>query len=275
MLNINELESRWKKYKLKTFLPPLVITISLLSIFLVTSLVLRNDSQSATKLYQDLQKEESLTLAISSDNTTIQTKKKISLEEDSGKAAASENTVISSKPESLHKEQMIHKSSNDKLVLKPSLNFMKNISRDELPYYSNEEVAFEEKTAQNKTKIQTQNQEINIEQNSEEISIQKGSTRNDIEHVLKRFKKNNNPALSLFIAQKYYDLGDYHNAYNYALITNEINNNIEESWLIFTKSLVKLGKKEMAVKTLKQYLQYSNSDKAGRLLDNIVTGKFQ
>ena len=79
------------------------------------------------------------------------------------------------------------------------------------------------------------------------ISIKRQNTHEDIQHVIKRFKKSNNPALSLFVAKKYYELENYNAAYNYALITNELNNDIEESWIIFTKSLVKLGKKDKAI----------------------------
>lgn len=69
--------------------------------------------------------------------------------------------------------------------------------------------------------------------------------------MIKRFNTNHNPALSLFVAKQYYQIGDYEQAYNYALITNDINNNIEESWIIFAKSLVQLGKKSKQSKRFK------------------------
>ena len=90
---------------------------------------------------------------------------------------------------------------------------------------------------------------IKTEQESS-ISIVRQTSQNEINEVVKRFNKNNNPALSLFIAKKYYELGEYRKAYNYALKTNNINNHIEASWIIFAKSLVKLNEKDMAVKTL-------------------------
>ena len=95
------------------------------------------------------------------------------------------------------------------------------------------------------------------------------------EDVIKRFKKNNNPALSLFIAKKYYELENYDQSYNYALITNEINDNIDSSWIIFAKSLVKLNKREEAIKTLNKYIQHSHSNQAKILLDEIKSGKFK
>ncbi|RLA73513.1 MAG: hypothetical protein DRG78_22425, partial [Epsilonproteobacteria bacterium] len=84
-----------------------------------------------------------------------------------------------------------------------------------------------------------------------------------------------NPALSLFIAKKYYELGEYRKSYNYSLKTNNINNDIEASWIIFAKSLVKLDEKKMAVKILKKYISHSDSNRAQLLLNNILSGKFR
>jgi len=107
------------------------------------------------------------------------------------------------------------------------------------------------------------------------ISIAHRDEQRDIEDVIKRFNVSHNPALSLFVAKKYYQLGNYEQAYNYALATNDINNNIEESWIIFAKSLVKLNKKEMAIETLKKYISHSGSSQARQLLDEIKSGKFK
>jgi len=97
----------------------------------------------------------------------------------------------------------------------------------------------------------------------------------DLRDVMHRFEKNRSPALSLFITKRFYALGDYQQAYNYALITNEIDNDIEDSWIIFSKSLVKLDQKELAVSTLKSYITQSHSIKASILLDDIKKGKFK
>jgi len=97
----------------------------------------------------------------------------------------------------------------------------------------------------------------------------------DLKDVIKRFETNKSPALSLFLARRYYDLQDYTHSYEYAIKTNEIDSTIEESWLIFAKSLVKLGRNEEAVKTLGTYIQHSNSGRAKSLLDEINKGSFQ
>ena len=110
-------------------------------------------------------------------------------------------------------------------------------------------------------------------------SLKKPSTINrdtvtfDIHEIEDRFQNNSNPHLGLYIARYHYDHGNYSEAYNYALKTNAINNTIEESWLIFAKSMVKLGKSDQAKKTLQLYISQSNSDSARSLLESLEKGE--
>ena len=67
----------------------------------------------------------------------------------------------------------------------------------------------------------------------------------------------------------------YNLAYNYALLTNQIDSKIDMSWIIFTKSLVKLGQKDKAVNTLQTYIKDSNSKQAATLLEEIESGRFK
>jgi len=56
---------------------------------------------------------------------------------------------------------------------------------------------------------------------------------------------------------------------------NDINKEIESSWIIFAKSAVKLGKKRQAINSLNQYISKSHSSSAKILLDEIRSGKFR
>ena len=105
--------------------------------------------------------------------------------------------------------------------------------------------------------------------------IKREETKKDLQQIIKRFQSNKSPALSLFIARKYYEFGDYSQAYNYALTTNQLNKKIEKSWIIFAKSLVKLHKKKDSIKILTQYINASHSNNAMILLNDIKTGKFR
>lgn len=98
-------------------------------------------------------------------------------------------------------------------------------------------------------------------------SIKRDDEAFDIHELEERFKNNANPNLGLYIARYHYDHGNYTESYNYALKTNAINSTLDESWLIFAKSLVKLGKEDQAKKTLQLYISNSNSQNAKNYLD--------
>ncbi len=170
----------------------------------------------------------------------------------------------------------------------PSMNFMRRIQEDRPQYYT-QEISSTQYSKPKKAIVKelievTQEEKVPVKQvetkqifikNIQSIEIKRNNTQEDIQHVIKRFKKSNNPALSLFAAKKYYEIGNYNQAYNYALITNEINNNIEESWIIFSKSLVKLNRKDKAIELLTKYVNYSQSYKGNLLLSKIKSGEFR
>jgi len=107
------------------------------------------------------------------------------------------------------------------------------------------------------------------------FSLNRNESKPDIESVERRFKETSNANLGLFIARYHYDHGNYSEAYNFSLKTNSLNSNIDESWIIFIKSLVKLGRVEQAKKTLHLYISESNSESARSLLDSIERGTFK
>ncbi len=107
------------------------------------------------------------------------------------------------------------------------------------------------------------------------INIQKKDAKQDLQNIIQRFQRSNDPHLSLFIAKKYYEQKNYQEAYNYALATNKLDNKIDESWIVFCKALVHLGKKKFAIKVLKDYINASQSTSASILLSDIQSGKFR
>ena len=91
--------------------------------------------------------------------------------------------------------------------------------------------------------------------------------------VEKRFKKSHEIDDSLFLARSYYKKGNYKKSEYWALQTNKIDSNIEESILIFVKSKTKLGRKNEAISILKSYLKKSKSQEARNLLYRIENNK--
>ena len=272
MLSIKELEERHIKYKIKSYLP-YIITIIIIIIFLIISNQIFISKSKKNMLQKDIQKSN--VEKISKLNSIIKNKEVITKKE---------------LPKQIIKKE--DKLKTKRVILSPSLNFMRRINTT-VDVYSNNNTTNQvksKKRIKKEIKKEVITEEVVIvplvEEKKEEIlplKIEKKSSikisvnkdQEDIQHVIKRFKVNNNPALSLFVAKKYYQLGDYHKSYNYALITNQLNNNIEASWIIFSKSLMKLDKKEMAINTLKKYIDDSHSPRAKILLDEIQSGKFK
>lgn len=101
------------------------------------------------------------------------------------------------------------------------------------------------------------------------VNIQ--SNKENINAMIQRFEASKNPDLALMIAKRFYKEKDYDNAYNYALLSNELDSDNEESWLLFAKCLYKLHKTDTAIKVLQSYIRKSDSLKAKVLLDKITS----
>jgi len=287
MLNINDLETRQKKYKLKSYIPYLTIFISL-TIISISAVFLFN--------YNSVSTIDTNSVVLKNKDVVIKQNTKLKENIDNNKTKKQE--IVKQQPVEIKKELIAVKKpinkpetevivpKEEKVKLSPSLDFIRKIQSNTLPYYedntnvqkkpSNKPVK-EKQAIANDIKEQKKIAEapkLEIKKKAS-IKIERKKNDDDIQHVIKRFKVDNNPALSLFVAKKYYQLGEYDKAYNYALITNKINNNIEASWIVFAKSLVKLNKKDMAVKTLKKYIDHSHSEQAKLLLNEILSGKFK
>jgi len=105
-----------------------------------------------------------------------------------------------------------------------------------------------------------------------DFNIIETSTVSAYEDVAKRFNQSHDTDDSLFLAQSYYRKGNYEKAEYWALQTNKFNESIEESWLIFAKSKMKLGHKNEAIRILTIYIKKSNSVEAKKLLHKIKQG---
>lgn len=241
MLDIFKLERRWLKYKIKkTFPYLLLITISTILIFILPSMLSNKPS--------------------SADST--------SLKKDSIKL----KTISRINPK--HDEGI--------MVLEPSIHFIESMSAASIPI-SNTEVSTPTISKPTQTSINKNlpNSTISLTTVPAIVkptqapikgtltSIKRDDAAFDIHELENRFKENSNPNLGVYIARYHYDHGNYSEAYNYALKTNSINSSIDDSWLIFAKSLVKLGKEDQARKTLQLYISNSNSQNAKNYLDTL------
>jgi len=102
------------------------------------------------------------------------------------------------------------------------------------------------------------------------VKIIKVANTNAYKDVEKRFKRSHNINDAIFLANMYYKKKDYKKAIYWAMQTNKLDNNIEESWLIFAKSKAKIGHKNEAIRILREYIKRSNSYEAKKLLKKLV-----
>jgi len=260
MLNLPELEKRWFRYKVKSVLPYILIALLFIIISAYTILVLNNQKTKHTIIIPE--------------KTVIQVSQ---IKQNTLKAERNRtNTVLVPNIKTQVKVNNVETNTSQIAKLSPSMDFLNNFQLENETYehqITKQRVKSIKKPKNSIKKIQPSSQEKeNIISN---ITIIKQDTKKDIQNILLRFQKDKNPALSLFLAKKYYEIGDYHQAYNYALITNRMNKEIEESWLIFAKSLVKLHKKNKAIGILSKYIKNTHSSNAEILLQEIHSGTFK
>jgi len=104
----------------------------------------------------------------------------------------------------------------------------------------------------------------------EVIDAKKSTT--SLREIAKRFRLGHDTDDSLFLAKTYYRQGKYKKAAYWALQTNKVNENIEESWLIFAKAKVKSGQRNEAIRILNTYIKRTRSVEAKVLLKKIKRG---
>ena len=91
--------------------------------------------------------------------------------------------------------------------------------------------------------------------------------------VEKRYFDSHDIDDALFLARSYYKNGDYEKAQYWALETNKLDEDQEESLLIFVKSKVKLGHKNEAMSILTSYVKQTDSQDGKKLLYRIENDK--
>ncbi len=241
MLDIHKLERRWFKYKVKSYAPYI---IGLFVFFLVLIVI--------TPKMKDSDKTEQI---VSSENQKSS---------DAKMANKESSNILEPSMEFLQSFQ-----TSTPLTVTPAAIIPKSVQspRESIPVPKVLNVP-----DSSTLKIPASSPSLSSDKT---ISLNRNDSKLDIDSIERRFKETSNSNLGLFIARYHYDHGNYSDAYNFALKTNSINNKIDESWIIFSKSLVKLGRVEQAKKTLQLYISESNSDAARSLLESIEQGTFK
>ena len=241
MYDIRPLEEEWKKYNKKKRRPWFVLLFSILIILLLSLTFLNYKEIDFLEFYDKSKSEtvinESTALLIDKALTTLETKRpKVS--EILQTTETKSMKVTSNENGSIEIIDELPISEDAKTIKKPKLN-----------------IEVEEKPRKKM-----------------HLDIIETSSVSAYKDVAKRFAQSHDTDDSLFLAKSYYRKGNYKKAEYWALQTNKVNDNIEESWLIFAKSKVKQGQKNEAISILTTYIKKSNSLQAKNLLNKIKKG---
>jgi len=227
MYDIEELEHKWKKYRVKKRKPWYLFFFFMISIPAFLFLISNGSNGSVVTKYvnkvknisilPNIKKEKNITLLLNKPLTVI------------------ENNL----------QKLKNKEDNDILVTLPILD------------------------KQSLSQTISNNKDNTSKKNKVFLDIIQTSSVMAYKDVEKRFYQSHEMDDALFLAKSYYKKNNYKKAAFWALETNKLDNDLEESIFIFVKSKVKLGQKNKGILILKAYIEKSNSIEAKNLLYKI------
>jgi tetratricopeptide (TPR) repeat protein len=268
MYDIPELEKKWRKYKRNKIKKPLMIvaiaTVTILGVgALVTTYVLNKQTDKKTEQKVEVVAQKETPVAVKKVKQTNQQVneqaiiiKKIPNSTQATAATANGNQNTNS--------NIVNAQDN-------SANALIDISKAEIvqPNVPGDEIRMIGFTKKEKNKVKKKYTDIIIPKQAE-IDIEE---REKIAELKDKFKISQDPHDSLEIAKYYYERGNYKKAESWAVSTNNLDGDIEDSWLIFAKSRAKQGFRTDAIKVLQAYYDETNSKKAKDLLVKLRFGK--
>ena len=258
MYDIPELEKKWKKWKRKQIQKPII--------FGVVSLVTVSAISFAVYMYLNSK-------PVSNKAVTVQTQQPTKLQQSN--SSDSNLIVIKKRPASsntqTHQTSQVVPQPQSQVAVQNNADETIDITKAQIvkPDVPDEEIkviGFDKKEAK----------EVKSKYKNLTNSATKPVLDPEAEHakeVEERFKESQDTADSLYLAKYYYKKGDYAKAESWAIVTNNIDGDIEESWLIFAKARAKQGKRVDAIKVLQTYYDETKSKKAKQLLDKLRLGK--
>ena len=104
------------------------------------------------------------------------------------------------------------------------------------------------------------------------VNIQVTSASNEESVLREQFLKTNNPTIALELARLNFRNNNFKEAIKWSLAANDIDNSLEESWIIFAKSKYKLKQSDDAIKALREYNKNLNKASINELINKIKSG---
>jgi tetratricopeptide (TPR) repeat protein len=243
MYDIKLLEEEWKRYKKKKRKPLYAFIFSILILGTLAFFFLNYKNVIVSKFENNksivVDKPKPSVILLDSALTTLEVKKEIIEKSIVEKSTNDNNVEIETDDSSTIDDPMRYKHPNAKKVSITVTEVIKKPVIVEKP---------------------RKKMHLNI------IETTSASAYKD---VAKRFADTSDTDDSLFLARTYYEKGNNKKAIYWALKTNKVNSNIEESWLIFAKAKARSGHKSEAIRILSSYIKRSNSVDAKALLKKL------
>ena len=253
MYDIPELEKKWTKWKRKERQKPIIIgVVSLLII-----------SSASGIIYYLKNKKDTLTSTSAKPTQVKPVKKEQNVSKSNNAIVITKTSVNELKTQKESKEHQVSTNKDSTIDISNAQIVKPNVPDEDVRV-----IGFDKKAQKD---MKTKYQDV-IKQNSK-VAVAQGAEDNAIKEVEDRFKATQDTKDSLYLAKFYYNKGDYAKAESWAISTNNIDGDIEESWLIFAKARAKQGKRTDAIKVLQTYYDETKSAKAKALLKKLRLGK--
>jgi len=268
MYDIPELEKKWRKYRRNKIKKPLIIgviaTVVILGAgVLVATYVLnkQTDKKTEQKIEVVAQKETPVTVKKIKQNNQQANEQAIIIKKIPNNTQATAATANGNQNTNSNIVNTQDNSANALIDISKAEIVQPNVPGDEIRM-----IGFDKKE---KNKVKKKYEDILVPKEAE-IDIQE---KEKIAELEDKFKLSQSPQDSLEIAKYYYKKGNYKKAENWAVNTNNIDGDIEDSWLIFAKARAKQGFRTDAIKVLQSYYDETNSKRAKDLLIKLRFGK--
>jgi hypothetical protein len=242
MYDIEKLENEWKQYRRKKLKPWYigVLVLFMFTVPLVLFLMNEKIDYGALKGYFKLSNMTSFYQEQSSSVDVMESKSSVLVND------ALDRLEVKAKENLISVEEKPVKKPVNILVDVPMLDDMNNNTYE--------------------TEIATEKPKVHLD-------IIESTSVTAYKDVEKRFLQSHEIEDALFLARSYYKKGDYKKSEYWALETNKLDENSEESLFIFVKSKVKRGRKNEAVTILTDYIKMTNSQEGKKLLYQIENNK--
>ncbi len=243
MHNVNILEKKLAKYKIKKNMVYTLFFIGFLGLFF------------SIKYYINEKKENELSLS---------NKKKLHLVINANLNILEPNLTIMKTKQTINNNQV----ANIKQQGEQIISQIKNLASTDTYSMPNTQSVSNDTKQQNDNSFKANNETYEQPQiTRKKVKLTQESNVATLIDIMKRFNESHDPNDSLFLAISYYEKKEYNKALFWAIETNKITEEIEDSWIIMAKSKFYLGDKNEAIRIIKAYASKTGSKEALNIIN--------